>query len=65
MPLRHCHWKLGDGVSNAVDGTGDELVRTKFEAAWEVFAATCGRFLASEATYQAWVRALFDLPVRD
>lgn len=33
---------------------GGERVRSKFEAAWEVFAATCAQFLAPEPTYQAW-----------
>lgn len=31
-----------------------ELVQQKFEAAWEVFAMTCGSYLAPEASYQAW-----------
>lgn len=31
-----------------------ELVEQKFEAAWEVFAATCSQFVAPEPTYQAW-----------
>jgi len=31
-----------------------ENVARKFEAAWSVFAQTCGQFLAPEPTYQAW-----------
>lgn len=31
-----------------------EPVARKFEAAWEVFAATCGQYIAPEATFQAW-----------
>ena len=29
-------------------------MEAKFVAAWEVFAQTCGQYLAPEATYQAW-----------
>lgn len=32
----------------------DSNVARKFEAAWSVFAQTCGQYLAPEATYQAW-----------
>ena len=32
----------------------DEQIEAKFEAAWEVFAATCAQFVAPEPTYQAW-----------
>ncbi|OCI32904.1 hypothetical protein [Oerskovia enterophila] len=31
-----------------------EPVARKFEAAWTVFASTCGQYLAPEATFQAW-----------
>ena len=31
-----------------------EPVARKFEAAWDVFAATCGQYIAPEATFQAW-----------
>lgn len=31
-----------------------EDVARKFEAAWDVFAATCAQFIAPEPTYQAW-----------
>ncbi|MDO8147483.1 hypothetical protein Q6350_03475 [Isoptericola sp. b515] len=31
-----------------------EPVARKFEAAWNVFAATCGQYVAPEATFQAW-----------
>lgn len=31
-----------------------EEVDLKFRAAWDVFSATCARFLAPEPTYQAW-----------
>lgn len=31
-----------------------EEVDLKFRAAWDVFSATCSRFLAPEPTYQAW-----------
>jgi hypothetical protein len=31
-----------------------EEVDVKFQAAWDVFSATCSRFLAPEPTYQAW-----------
>lgn len=31
-----------------------EEVDLKFRAAWDVFSATCSRFLALEPTYQAW-----------
>lgn len=33
---------------------GQEQVANKFEAAWKVFAQTCGQFWAPEASYQAW-----------
>lgn len=38
------------------DGPGavGEDIGAKFKAAWEVFSTTCGRFLAPEASYQAW-----------
>lgn len=31
-----------------------EQITQKFEAAWEVFTATCAQFIAPEPTYQAW-----------
>lgn len=31
-----------------------EPVKVKFEAAWTVFAQTCGHFWAPEASFQAW-----------
>jgi len=31
-----------------------EPVARKFEAAWDVFTATCGQYIAPEATFQAW-----------
>ena len=31
-----------------------EEIDLKFRAAWDVFSATCSRFLAPEPTYQAW-----------
>ena len=31
-----------------------EEIDLKFRAAWDVFSMTCSRFLATEATYQAW-----------
>ncbi|MGO2069007.1 hypothetical protein [Glutamicibacter arilaitensis] len=31
-----------------------ELIDQKFRAAWQVFAMTCGSYLAPEASYQAW-----------
>lgn len=31
-----------------------EQIATKFKAAWNVFAQTCGQFWAPEASYQAW-----------
>jgi len=37
-----------------VDTPPPEPVQAKFEAAWQVFAQTCGQYLAPEATYQAW-----------
>lgn len=36
------------------EGAGLEEVGRKFEAAWEVFARTCGDARAPEATFQAW-----------
>ncbi|EYR62092.1 hypothetical protein N866_11980 [Actinotalea ferrariae CF5-4] len=38
----------------AVIGEKDEALARKFEAAWSVFAQTCGQYLAPEPTYQAW-----------
>lgn len=32
-----------------------EDVSAKFEAAWQVFSATCAGFVAPEASYQAWL----------
>ena len=32
----------------------ESSVARKFEAAWSVFAQTCGQYLAPEPTYQAW-----------
>lgn len=31
-----------------------ENIAAKFEAAWDVFEATCARFVAPKPTYQAW-----------
>src|SRR5690606_14825029 len=36
-----------------VPAVGEPVAR-KFEAAWDVFAATCGQYIAPEATFQAW-----------
>lgn len=33
---------------------GAEPIAQKFEAAWNVFAASCGHLWANEASYQAW-----------
>ena len=33
---------------------GPERVAQKFEAAWNVFAGSCGHLWANEASYQAW-----------
>ena len=33
---------------------GTEPIKQKFEAAWNVFAASCGHLWANEASYQAW-----------
>lgn len=41
-------------VNATVSSDGPEPIADKFVAAWEVFARTCGQYLAPEATYQAW-----------
>ena len=41
-------------VGPVLDLHPGEDVATKFEAAWSVFGQTCSKFVAPEASYQAW-----------